>query len=124
MIRELRTFLAVARCGSFAAAGNKVGLTQSAVSAQIKNLETALGLRLFDRTGRSAYLNPAGLRAVPMAAQILEMFSLMGQPELLEDYRGELRIGAIGTVQTGLLPSVLLRLLKQAPGVVPKLIPG
>jgi len=124
MIRELRTFLAVARCGSFAAAGHKVGLTQSAVSAQIKNLETALGLRLFDRTGRSAYLNPAGLRAVPMAEQILETFSLMGQPDSLEDYRGELRIGAIGTVQTGLLPSVLLRLLEQASGVAPKLIPG
>ncbi|WP_417780942.1 LysR family transcriptional regulator [Stutzerimonas xanthomarina] len=124
MIRELRTFLAIARCGSFAAAGHKIGLTQSAVSAQIKNLEEALGLRLFDRTGRSAHLNPAGLRALPLAEQILETFSLMGQPESLEDYRGELRIGAIGTVQTGLLPPVLLRLLEQAPGVAPKLVPG
>ncbi len=124
MIRELKTFLAIARCGSFAAAGHRIGLTQSAVSAQIKNLEEALGLRLFDRTGRSAYLNAAGLRALPLAEQILETFSLMGQPESLEDYRGELRIGAIGTVQTGLLPRVLLRLLEQAPGVAPKLVPG
>ncbi len=124
MIRELKTFLAIARCGSFAAAGHRIGLTQSAVSAQIKNLEEVLGLRLFDRTGRSAHLNAAGLRALPLAEQILETFSLMGQPESLEDYRGELRIGAIGTVQTGLLPRVLLRLLEQAPGVAPKLVPG
>ncbi len=110
MIRELRTFLAIARCGSFAAAGNTIGLTQSAVSAQIRNLEEALGLRLFDRTGRSAHLNAAGLRALPLAEQILETFALMGQPESLDDYRGELRIGAIGTVQTGLLPAVLVRL--------------
>ncbi|MFL9812707.1 LysR family transcriptional regulator [Stutzerimonas sp. VN223-3] len=124
MIRELKTFLTIARCGSFAAAGNKIGLTQSAVSAQIKNLEDALGLRLFDRTGRSANLNAAGLRALPLAEQIIETFALMGQPESVDDYRGELRIGAIGTVQTGLLPPVLLRLLREAPGVEPKLAPG
>jgi DNA-binding transcriptional LysR family regulator len=124
MIRELKTLLTIARCGSFAAAGNKIGLTQSAVSAQIKNLEDALGLRLFDRTGRSANLNAAGLRALPLAEQILETFALMGQPESVDDYRGELRIGAIGTVQTGLLPPVLLRLLQEAPGVEPKLVPG
>jgi DNA-binding transcriptional LysR family regulator len=124
MIREIKTFLAIARCGSFAAAGNQIGLTQSAVSAQIKNLEETLGLRLFDRTGRSAHLNAAGLRALPLAEQILETFALMGQPESLSDYRGELRIGAIATVQTGLLPSVLLRLRHEAPGVAPKLVPG
>ncbi|WP_407290729.1 LysR family transcriptional regulator [Stutzerimonas zhaodongensis] len=124
MIRELKTFLAIARCGSFAAAGQRVGLTQSAVSAQMSNLEKALGLRLFDRTGRSAHLNAAGLRAIPLAEQILETFNLMGQPDSLSDYQGELRIGAIGTVQTGLLPRVLLRLLEQAPGVAPKLVPG
>ncbi|MBA1279437.1 MULTISPECIES: LysR family transcriptional regulator [Pseudomonadaceae] len=124
MIREMKTFLAIVRCGSFAAAGNQIGLTQSAVSAQIKNLEDALGMHLFDRTGRSAHLNAAGLRAVPLAEQILETYALMGQPETLNEYRGELRIGAIATVQTGLLPPVLLRLLREAPGVAPKLVPG
>lgn len=124
MIRELKTFLAIVRCGSFAAAGNQIGLTQSAVSAQVKNLEDALGMRLFDRTGRSAHLNAAGLRSVPLAEQILDTFALMGQPESLSEYRGELRIGAIATVQTGLLPPVLLRLLREAPGVAPKLVPG
>lgn len=124
MIRELKTLLAIAKCGSFAAAGNTVGLTQSAVSAQMKNLEEALGLRLLDRTGRSAHLNAAGLRALPLAEQIIETFALMGQPESLDDFRGELRIGAIGTVQTGLLPGTLLRLREEAPGLVPKLVPG
>ena len=124
MIREIKTFLAIARCGSFAGAGNQIGLTQSAVSAQVRNLEEALGLRLFDRTGRSAHLNAAGMRAVPLAEQILETFALMGQPESLSEFSGELRIGAIATVQTGLLPPVLLRLRHEAPGVAPKLVPG
>jgi len=124
MIRELKTFMAIARCGSFASAGQQVGLTQSAVSAQMKNLEDALGMRLFDRTGRSAILNAAGQRALPLAEQILERFALMGQPQSLDDYQGALRIGAIGSVQTGLLPKVLLRLRDQAPNVEPKLVPG
>ncbi|MGE8334634.1 helix-turn-helix domain-containing protein, partial [Pseudomonas laurylsulfatiphila] len=67
MLRELKTFVAVARHGTFAAAGMHIGLTQSAVSAQIRNLEQALGIRLFDRTGRQALLNAAGQRALPMA---------------------------------------------------------
>ena len=54
MIRELKTFIAVAREGTFAAAGQKIGLTQAAVSAQMQRLEAELGFVLFDRTGRSA----------------------------------------------------------------------
>lgn len=50
MIRELRTLVAVARRGSFAAAGEQVGLTQSAVSAQIRALERSVGVELFKRT--------------------------------------------------------------------------
>ena len=124
MLRELKTFLTVVRCGTFAAAGKQIGLTQSAVSAQIKNLENAIGLSLFDRTGRTANLNQAGARAIPMAEKILEQFSLMGTPECIEGYRGELRIGAIGTVQSCLMPSILLRLREQAQGIEIKLVPG
>ena len=124
MLRELKTFLAVARHGTFAAAGLHIGLTQSAVSAQIRNLEQALGVRLFDRTGRQAILNPAGQRAVPMAQEMLATFSRMAISEDVGEFRGELKIGAVATAQTGLLPQALLRLRQQAPGVEPKLVPG
>ncbi|RZI97258.1 MAG: LysR family transcriptional regulator, partial [Rubrivivax sp.] len=69
MIRELKTFLAVVRHGTFAAAGARIGLTQSAVSAQIARLEDALGAPLFNRTGRSALLNDAGQDALGLARQ-------------------------------------------------------
>lgn len=75
MLREIRTFVAVARHGTFAAAGMHIGLTQSAVSAQIRNLEEALGVRLFDRTGRQALLNAAGERALPLAREMLDLFA-------------------------------------------------
>lgn len=124
MIREIRTFLEVAKRGTFAAAGQQVGLSQSAVSSQIKNLEDALGMPLFDRTARSASLNAAGNRALPIAEQILELFQAMGSPESLDGYRGELRIGAIGSVQTGILPAALLKLRREAPNIDAKLVPG
>lgn len=124
MLRELKTFVAVARYGTFAAAGMHIGLTQSAVSAQIRNLEQALGIRLFDRTGRQALLNAAGQRALPMAREMLETFARMAVSDDVSEYRGELKIGAVATVQTGLLPQALLRLRQQAPLLEAKLVPG
>lgn len=124
MLRELKTFIAVTRYGTFAAAGMHIGLTQSAVSAQIRQLEQALGVPLFDRTGRQATLNAAGLRALPLAKEILETFNRMAVPVEANEYRGELKVGAIGTAQTGLLPQALLRLRQAAPAVECKLVPG
>lgn len=124
MLRELKTFVAVARHGTFAAAGQRVGLTQSAVSAQMRNLEQALGQRLFDRSGRSAELNAAGRHALPLAEQMLALFAEMGRPEAAGEWRGELRLGAIASVQTGLLPQALPRFRQLAPHVELKLVPG
>ncbi|MCC3720185.1 LysR family transcriptional regulator [Rouxiella badensis] len=124
MLRELKTFIAVTQDGTFAAAGQRIGLTQSAVSAQIRGLEDYLGMTLFDRTGRSAVLNAAGSRILPMAEQILEIFASMSQPESLGDFRGVIKIGAISTFQTGLLPQVLVKLHQSAPALETKLVPG
>ncbi len=124
MLRELKTFIAVTQDGTFAAAGQRIGLTQSAVSAQIRGLEDYLGMALFDRTGRTAVLNAAGSRVLPMAEQILEIFANMSQPENLSDFRGVIKIGAISTFQTGLLPKVLVKLHQSAPALETKLVPG
>lgn len=124
MIRELKTFIAVERLGTFVAAGNQIGLTQSAVSAQIRTLEKSLGTPLFDRSGRSATLNAAGLRALPMAREIVALYERMAAPSIDSGYFGELRIGAIATVQTGLLPAALVQFNHQAATVEAKVIPG
>ena len=59
-LRALRTLQAIARHGSFAAAGKAVGLTQSAVSLQVKVLEEEFGAPLFDRSRRLPVLTEAG----------------------------------------------------------------
>lgn len=124
MLRELKTFVAVARHGTFAAAGQQVGLTQSAVSAQMRVLEQGLGVRLFERSGRSAVLNAAGRHALPLAEQMLGLYAQMALPTSAAEWQGELKVGAISTLQTGLLPEALPRFRAAAPRVELKLVPG
>lgn len=124
MLRELKTFVAVTQFGTFSATGQHIGLTQSAVSAQIRSLEEALNTQLFDRSGRTAQLNSAGHRILPMAEEILAIFTQMSQPEQLDEYRGIIKIGAIATAQTELLPKMLGQLRQQAPALEVKLLPG
>jgi DNA-binding transcriptional LysR family regulator len=124
MLRELKTFVMVARQGTFSAAGQQVGLTQSAVSAQMRVLEQGLGVRLFDRSGRAAVLNAAGRHALPLAEQMLALYGQMARPASLAEWQGELKVGAIASVQTGLLPEVLPAFRQAAPRVELKLVPG
>ena len=124
MLRELKTFVVVARHGTFVAAGQQVGLTQSAVSAQMRVLEQDLGLRLFDRSGRSAVLNAAGRHALPLAQQMLGLYAQMALPVSAAEWQGELKVGAIASVQTGLLPETLPAFRRAAPRVELKLVPG
>ncbi|UCG38529.1 MAG: LysR family transcriptional regulator [bacterium] len=71
--RQLRAFDAVARCGGFSKASREVGLTQPTLSTHISNLEQQLGVRLFDRSGRSVILTPAGKVLAGYAKRILNL---------------------------------------------------
>lgn len=77
-IRYLKTLLAIAEKGSFAAAARTVNLTQSAVSMQMKALEDDLGLSLFDRSRRPPVLTEAGKALVPRARQIVVSYENLG----------------------------------------------
>ena len=124
MINELRTFIAVCRHGTFAAAGERIGLTQSAVSSQVKRLEEALGFALFERTGRSATLNAAGQTTLARAQEICALYARLG--ELPDDAAsgGLLRIGAIASAQSTLVARALARLRKQQPLLRVHVSPG
>lgn len=58
--KQIRIFLHVAELGSLSKAAERLGLTQPALSRQIKNLEEEAGMRLFERTGRGMTLTSAG----------------------------------------------------------------
>ncbi len=124
MIRELKTFLSVVRHGTFARAGAQVGLTQSAVSAQIQRLEDELGFALFDRTGRSATLNAAGRRTVERAEVLLAAYARLADQGAAGQDSGLLRIGAIASAQTSLLVRTIVPFRERAPGWRVRVIPG
>ena len=124
MMTELQTFIAVVRHGTFAAAGERIGLTQSAVSSQIRRLEASLGFELFDRTGRAATLNAAGSRTLARAEDIVLLYSKLGDLPASAELDGLLRIGAIASVQSSLLPRALVPLRRKYPRLRLNIVPG
>jgi DNA-binding transcriptional LysR family regulator len=124
MIRELKTFIAVAREGTFSAAGDKIGLTQAAVSAQMQRLEAELGFPLFDRTGRSARLNPMGQKTLAQAQELLRLYAGLGSTDVVQPATVQVTIGAIASVQRSLLPDALAKFHKESSGCCTRIVPG
>ncbi|MCH7345661.1 LysR substrate-binding domain-containing protein [Pelomonas sp. CA6] len=106
-LRQLQVFVAVARQGSTVAAGERIGLSQSATSAALKELERLLGLPLFDRAGKRLLLNEAGRGLLPRARALLDgAYSLQTQAAG-GAARQQLRVGASMTLGAHLLPGLL-----------------
>lgn len=124
MITELKTFMAVVRHGGFTAAGEQIGLTQSAVSSQIQRLESSLGFALFDRTRRSAVLNDDGARVLARAERIVALYAALGDAEDDGESAASLQIGAIASVQAAWLPRALAALRTRHPRLRVNIAPG
>ncbi|AZS77453.1 LysR family transcriptional regulator [Achromobacter spanius] len=124
VIKEFKTFIAVARDGTFTGAGTHLGLTQSAVSAQIKRLEEYLGVALFDRSARAAVLNAHGREMLPQAEELVAMAERMVTTAGAGQVSGSLRIGAIASVQQDLLVKALGRFRAVYPDVRVRVVPG
>jgi DNA-binding transcriptional LysR family regulator len=124
MLRELQTFIAVARHGTFAGAGAHIGLTQSAVSAQMQRLEAHLGFALFDRTGRSATLNKAGKRTLELADELIALYARLAEPEGEGGRGGSLAVGAIASAHAALLPDAIGAFGRELPAWRIRLVPG
>src|SRR5881394_3907196 len=71
-IRHLRLVAAVADVGSLTRAGDRLHLTQSALSHQLRDIEARLGTTLFRRAGKRLVLTPAGERLLASARDVLD----------------------------------------------------
>ncbi|HRJ60277.1 MAG TPA: LysR family transcriptional regulator [Azospirillaceae bacterium] len=76
-VRHLRSIVAIVETGSLARAADRLHVTQSALSHQIKGLETALNLPLFLRSAKPLRLTPAGQKLLSFAQQTLPRFADM-----------------------------------------------
>jgi DNA-binding transcriptional LysR family regulator len=116
---QLTTFLEVAKLGSFSRAGQKVFRSQSAVSAQIRQLEQEYGDRLLDRSGKDVTLTPAGRVMFGYAERMLQMRdeSLLAVADHGATPRGTLSIGANEATCLYVLPEVFAKYSHLHPGV-------
>ncbi|KWT06442.1 MULTISPECIES: LysR family transcriptional regulator [Pseudomonas syringae group] len=124
MIKELKTLIAVAREGTFAAAGDRIGLTQAAVSAQMQRLEAQLGVELFDRKGRSAQLNRMGQQVLLQGQELVRLYGSLGNSATGSAPNVLVTIGAIASVQRSFLPDALALFHRQFPQCRTRVIPG
>jgi DNA-binding transcriptional LysR family regulator len=120
--RQLRVFLEVARQLSFVRAAEALHLTPPAVTMQIKELETAVGLPLFDRQGRKVALTTAGeyfhVYAKRMTVTMKEAEDAMARFKRVET--GLLSIGLVSTAKY-FVPRLLARFREEHPGIEVKL---
>ena len=123
MLRYFKTFLVAAETGSFSAAGTRLGLTQSAVSTQIRRLEEDLGCTLFDRSGKSVALSDEGRQMLDDAARIVGIYESMKGARAQRDM-APLDLGAVSTVQSSLLPQAMQRFRVAHPDTHVNIVPG
>ena len=118
-LRQLEVFLAVARARSFRRAAERVALSQSALSQQVKELERELGAPVFDRLGRTVALTEAG-RVLEAHAQRV-FATLQGARDAIGELRGlergSLVLGASSTPGIYLLPWLLGRFKRRYPRI-------
>ena len=125
-LRQLELFIAIAESGSFSRGAEKALLTQSTVSQHIASLESEVGLRLLDRTGRGAELTAAGQLFLDHARSVLsELFTLRAS---LASFSGladaPLCVGASNIPGTYLIPRLLPALARRHPGIRLTLLGG
>src|SRR3954462_4281385 len=118
-LRQLEYFVAVAEEANFTRAAERVHISQSGVSAQIRQLENELGAELFDRSARSARLTPAGAGALEWARAALAAAVELRQ--VVDDVtglvRGRLAVGMIMGCTVTPFFDALARFHRAHPGV-------
>jgi len=104
-LRQLETFVAIVRCGSFNKAADLLNSTQSTVSARIQELEQALGVMLFDRATRRPLLTAKGRELIAYAERAIDLMSdIRLNVGDSKEYSGVVRIGIPEIVAVTWLP--------------------
>jgi DNA-binding transcriptional LysR family regulator len=118
-LKWLRSFVVVAEEASFTRAASRVHVAQPGVSAQVRRLESELGQRLLDRSGRSVRLTEAGAAVLPFARAALDAVASarLAVDELAGLVRGQVTVGMVSGCALPVLAELLAGFHKQYPGV-------
>lgn len=118
-LRELRVFTVVAETGHFTRAAERLGISQSVLSAAIGRLETALGVRLFDRHTRQCHLSEAGMALLPEAMRLVNDWDRLvrNARDMHGLVRGRITVAAPTAQCALLLPPLIREFTDRHPGV-------
>ncbi|MDF2595780.1 MAG: transcriptional regulator [Clostridia bacterium] len=117
-IRQLKTFLTIAKVHSFTQAAQNLGYAQSTITTQIQLLEEELNVKLFERLGHSITLTTAGNCLLPFAEQTVKLMEEAKQAvQNLQELGGSLSIGVIESLCAWRLPRILREYRLQYPNV-------
>ena len=125
-LQKLRHVVQVARAGSFTAASTGLGITQSALTKSVADVEHLLGIKLFQRLPRGVQLTEAGEEFVPRAERILnDTADLLDQIGALQNLSaGHLRIGVAPAAYVSFLESTVSAFAGVYPGVNVQVVAG
>ncbi|MEE9926402.1 MAG: LysR family transcriptional regulator [Brucella anthropi] len=116
--RQIESFLTIAKLGSFAAAADRLCVTQSTISARIQELEQILGVELFDRSQRTSRLTLKGRELIPYAEQLAELTGeirrRVGSKAALA---GVIRVGVAELVAISWLPDLVNAVREEYPNI-------
>lgn len=117
--RQLQAFLAVARLQSVTRAAEQIHLSQAGLSLLLREMESQLGVRLFDRTTRSVALTEGGRQLLPVAERVLrEWAEVSGRLHKLSlDVARSLTVAATPLVCSSVMPVVLKALQRSHPDI-------
>jgi LysR family transcriptional regulator, carnitine catabolism transcriptional activator len=119
-LRHIEAFLAVARLGHFTRAAAALHVSQPALTVQVRQLEAALGVRLFDRNNRRVALTQAGRDLVaPLERISLDVASVLHHArDLAAHRRGVVTVATLPSVAAARLPRAIRRLADAHQGIV------
>jgi DNA-binding transcriptional LysR family regulator len=118
-LRQLRVFQAVAEGRNFSRAGDRIGLTQPAVSRSIVELEAQLGLKLLDRTTREVVLTEAGQSLALRLDRVLDELdqALAEVHGMAGARRGKVRVASSPTLSANLMPACIAECARRDPDI-------
>ncbi len=117
-IRNLRTFIRVAELNNFTKAAQSLGYSQSAVTVQMQQLETELGLPLFDRIGKNIKLNQYGLNFVDYAIRVIEAIEKAESfATEAQNMKGYIRFGLVDSILNACFITILPEFNRRFPNI-------
>jgi DNA-binding transcriptional LysR family regulator len=118
-LNHIRTFIVVARLGSFNRAAEELSRTQPAITLAIKQLEEYMGLKLFERTTRRVTTTGEAETFMPVAERLIRDFDLAIQDmtAMAECRSGHVSLAVLPSVTTRLMPTIIEKFSRQYPNI-------